>query len=246
MEKHFVFPRFICYNKKHMNTEGVTVMSIKEHMNVEKTKLSKMTLKGKAEYIWEYYKIPIVGTIVFVAIVVSLITSITGKKDTILTTTVIGYPNDTFLSPYLKDGFEKYLEIDKENEEVLMDTSMTFDSSAGANQDYISTSKLMTLMAAGSLDVIICEQGFIDHYSKQGTFLNLETDLPEDLKEALSEKFVMTTNEEGIKIPNSIDLTGSELVKESGMPFKEPRIAIVVNSQLKENAFEFLRYLFEV
>lgn len=47
--------------------------SLKEDMNEEKERLSRMTWEQKKEHIWEYYKIPIIAVAVLIAAVIGIV-----------------------------------------------------------------------------------------------------------------------------------------------------------------------------
>lgn len=143
----------------------------------------------------------------------------------------------------LEKGFGEYLSMDEETQELYFDNTMNVTNSA----DPTSKQKLTAHAFAGDIDVLVATEDAIKEYA--GNYLlPLSEQLPTDLYETLTDRFVYTRPLEddgtyGEEAPYAVLIT--DLLPEN--PYcKEPlAMAICGNSKRAENAEEFLRYLLE-
>lgn len=141
----------------------------------------------------------------------------------------------------LEDGYAEYISMDEETQELHFDNTMNVSNQT----DAVSKQKLTAHAFAGDIDVLIATEEVIKEYA--GNYLlPLSEQLPADLYEILTERFVYTRPLEddgvyGEEAPYAILIT--DLLPEN--PYcKEPMaMAICGNSKRAKNAEEFIRYL---
>lgn len=202
----------------------------KEKRELEKKKLASMTLKQKIGYLWEYYKIWLLllaTVILFICLFVTM------------------YQNSqkiNLLSVGVSNG---YMEMD--SEQVTQDLvemlgtgdkheMATVDNSYYFNDDIESTDptiimKFSTMVAAKSVDVLICSESVMDYYSGQQMFLEPSDYLSEEQLASLGDKVA----DYGVRIE------GSSLLKEWKMVLYEPvYFTVIANSGNVENAVKLL------
>lgn len=143
----------------------------------------------------------------------------------------------------LEKGYGEYISMDEETQELHFDNTMNVSNKSDAT----SKQKLTAHAFAGDIDVLVATEEVIKEYA--GNYLlPLSEQLPADLYETLTERFVYTRPLEddgtyGDEAPYAIVIT--DLLPEN--PYcKEPlAMAICGNSKRTENAEEFLRYLLD-
>lgn len=143
----------------------------------------------------------------------------------------------------LQAGYEDYVSMDEENQEVYFDNTIMISNTA----DVGSTQKFMTHAYAGDIDILIARESVLKQYA--GVYLRpLSDQLPSDLYEELSELFCYAApvDEDGtVGEEQPYGIVISDYV-EVGPYYNEPVVlAIAGNSKREKNAEEFVRYLLE-
>ena len=149
-------------------------MTRKEKMQLEKEKLSKMNFKEKMAYIWEYYKAVIFG-IIAVIFIIGTIVNIheNAKYYDLVSIAVVDYAGLQDVSP-IEEDIKEALGTGDKYEKVSIDTSYSFGENM-ENADYNTLMKFTAVIAAQSMDVLICSKAVYDNYSKDDYFLDLST-----------------------------------------------------------------------
>lgn len=148
--------------------------SVNDEIREQQRKLKGKPFKEKWAYFWEYYRIhTIVGICVTLALI-SLIHTVTSQKNSALDVALV--------NAFLKDGteaqqvaadFEAYAQIDTNEYEVVIDPDLYVDYEGQDQYSYLNMQKLTALAAAGSLDVLLTNEAYIDHNIGTGLFIDL-------------------------------------------------------------------------
>lgn len=112
--------------------------SLKEDMNEEKERLSRMTWEQKKEHIWEYYKIPIIAVAVLIAAVIGIVYMFRlNDYENVLYTVVTdgGIQGMDKKEDRLTTEFTEYLGIDGKKERVYFDNNYTLTYTNSVDQE---------------------------------------------------------------------------------------------------------------
>lgn len=124
--------------------------------NIKET-LESMTPRGKIFYIWQYYKVHIIGTIATLIILVSIVHSLLDKKEIILNMTLVGQMIDTQAIYDLEEKLNTDIVSDKTEEEV--NVQYVKYSKTSLNQaSMIGIQKITAELTAGSIDLLVVEK----------------------------------------------------------------------------------------
>lgn len=217
----------------------------------EKEKLSAMTFSEKIEYFKQYYlKKTIVILIVAVFMGCLLYTMLSPKPDRVLNVALVNYPLSTEKQTDLQTALEQYYQIDKEKQEIVIDTGFDLN-----NYDYASAEKLTTYTFNGDIDIFIAPESWFLNYAFSNTLSPLTDLLPTDLYSELSDRlFTCKTRLDDEEVPSEaqgpegvygIYAQGLPLLKGLEDSTNPPVIGIIVTAKNQENAVEFIRFLFE-
>ena len=210
-------------------------MTRKEKMQLEKEKLSKMNFKEKLAYIWEYYKAVIFG-IIAVIFIIGTIVNIheNAKYYDLVSIAVVDYAGLQDVSP-IEEDLKEALGTGDKYEKVSIDTSYSFGENL-ENADYNTLMKFTAVIAAQSMDVLICSQAVYDNYSKDDYFLDLST----LFDEATCEKY-------GIKAGDTcLDISKLKKYQDMGLTYYEPcYLTVLVNTKNADNVAKLIEYLEE-
>lgn len=212
----------------------------------EREKLREMPFKKKMSYLWEYYKYHALVTIIIIIFLTSIIIDIIIPDiKTVLYAAVINCPVDEAVMDEFEADFSELLQLNPKREEVNINTNFYFSD----NDEYTINLKqaLVTYVAAKEIDIIIAPKSEFGNYAYNGFFAPLSDQLPSDLYSSLADCFYMTaTVDDPGKEVYGIYINDTSLFKKSLLNISsDPYIlGIVANSTHKENAIEFIRYLF--
>lgn len=232
----------------------------------EPVKFSDLSGKKKAEYIWDYYKWWIIGTIVAVILIVNFVKDYReNSKPTYLYVEMFnsyfGYDG----SNTLYDDFVAEAGIDLSTERLDIQTGATlstenFDTTMIAYQQ-----RLIAAYAAQTIDVVIGPRNIIEGPANCDCYADLDAILPQDLKDELVDReyefYVYDPSKDeaadpeeaqakpytaGIYLDNCSYLNnmgehGAYPVAET--PDDRPVLTIAANSLHTDHAIEFIRFL---
>ncbi|MCR5008302.1 MAG: hypothetical protein K6A76_06950 [Oribacterium sp.] len=163
---------------------------LKSEIKNEKKKLSRMTFGQKAEYIFEYYKFPIIVTVVGIVLVVSILkTLINNKPLGFYAMFLNGSGQEMSIgADELEKRFAEYAEIDGGKEKVVIDTTASFNPNVNSQYTMAQNAKITALFASHDLDAMVIDPGVFTYYALSGAFADLREVLSEDEFRKLEEE----------------------------------------------------------
>jgi len=227
-------------------------------VRLEIAKLRTMSFKEKAEYIWEYYKLLLIGIGVFLLIIGSIINTmfINPPAQTAL---LIEWSADFVLHEQLEDlagALTEHIVDESVNEVVL--ASLFFEVAEDPQMHMAMVSRRVAMIAAGELDVFIQNAAQLEETAMMGLVMPLENMLS-DIEAryplvfgTIGENLVYarydlheTDGLGGQERVVGIDIGGSPLLRELGFHERELIFSVVTNSNRLGNALSTLVLLFE-
>lgn len=201
-------------------------------------------VKAKWEHFKEYYLLKFFIAACVIAFVGYMVYEVVApEKERMLYAAILDGVVLTTDMNELEEGYASYISMDEENQELYFDNTMNVSN----RSDAVSKQKLTAHAFAGDIDVLIATEDVIKEYA--GNYLlPLSEQLPADLYEALTDRFVYTRplDEDGVygeEAPYAIVIT--DLLPKNPYCKEELTMAICGNSKRAKNAEEFLRYLLE-
>lgn len=217
-----------------------------------------MNLMEKADYLYEYYKLPILLILILVFVTGNCLYRELTRKEPVLYLAMANVEVGPEMEHVLTGDFLATEGIDSKKNEVLVISDLYLsDSPSAENHEYAYTSKLKLLASvdARQMDVVLMNQEAYDLLSGNGYLM--------DLSEITSTGLPPFTENEVVLEDNSIDVTlntTSELhyvteTHTNGMDLSQmPKIrdagfsrtvyaGILANSPRLDTALTYLRYL---
>lgn len=220
---------------------------IRDEIKEQQEKLKDKSPQEKFKYFVYYYKFHVLIAITVVWFIIYAVSAIieNSKESSIyialLNTSLTSFDETSLLTDYVESR-----SIDTDATPAVLDTSISFES-VGDDLSLASFQKLMSLLEVGELDVLVCEEWLIKEYSELGAYENLETLLPADLYEIVKENLYYAKNADGQEIPVAFYVNENAKIMQ-GNTYPEdakPVLAISSTSTRKEQAVDFIRYLYE-
>ncbi len=220
-------------------------MSFKEKVNIEKEKLRTMNTKGKAEYIWEYYKFWFIGIIVAFILIYGIVDAqIENSKDTYIYVTMVNSQLVSTGDTTLMDDFAVYSDIDTSKQKVNLDTSIQMDTEMSSEYSMTSSTKVFAQFAAKTIDMMVMNKDMVDYFADKDAFAKLDEVIPSDFYNAHKDNFITGTDSEGNEYICAMDVSDSVIMQESEAYSETPYVSIIVNTLNQDNCIQFLEYLY--
>ena len=225
----------------------------------------EMSILEKADYIFAYYKLPLVIIAVVVTALVTVVYHAIADKDAVVYAAYCNIVPNEEADAALTDGFVEHIGADSSRYEVVAYRELyisTDDSLQNHQYAYASKLKLLGSIDGEKLDVVIMNQEAYDLISGWGYLLNLEDacaasagDRTELAGAIVSNIVVLSDNRvevelgeadeyiaETIEVPNAIDVTGSPIFD----AFAEDEVVylgIIANTPRMEESLDYLAYV---
>lgn len=227
------------------------------------------TLRGwkKLQYIWDYYKFPLVVLCIFIYAICYIGYRKFTDKDVVLYTAVVNVVMGENLTEQLGNDFVDYLNLDPSENELCLYTGLYLtDDELNAYHEYTYASRMKILagIEGKMLDVVLMNKEAFDAFAQNGYLCNLDELLSEkspSLYECLSDDLVngmviLEDNSSDLLFDDSISyravteeypmglvLSNSPFIRQAG--FEDTvYLGILANSPRMDAAISYLEYLF--
>ncbi len=198
--------------------------SIHKSFQGEKSKLSQMSWGERVQYIWEYYKIPIISVMIVAIVLVSLIRHYATLKDDVLFGIIVN-ANATGATLVSSD-LDAYLALG-EKERTFLENGLWLNSSA----TFEAETKITCYVAAHDLDYFLGDAEAMNHFAKQGLISDLEKILPEALYTYFQDRIVSC---------DTTDAESGELYEQSYLRLDGTRFAELLSAEMRTGAKLYL------
>lgn len=158
----------------------------KEIREEQKQALSTMNTKQKLAYFWDYYKIHTLVAIVIIAMAASLIKQYVTSKDYGFYAALINAvstDSNYGLAEIWNEEFLEYAQIDPNEYDVYIDTSISMRESIDAQYMIANQQRLLAMLHTGSVSAIVADTETFETYSQFEYFYDLESIFPKETLE---------------------------------------------------------------
>ncbi len=217
--------------------------SVHDEIREQQKKLKGRPFREKWDYFWEYYKVHTIVTICSAAALISIVYSIVTQKDSALDVVMVNaYFQMDLDTEALCADFEQYAQVDTAEYQAVITTNMDINYEETEQYSYANLQKLTAMAAAHSLDVVICDDAFIDHNMGTGIFYDLREYFTEEELAKYEDRLIYRDlSEDGMgEIPIGIDVRDSKYMISDQIP---AWYCIISTSQNIDNAKLFLEYM---
>lgn len=233
-----------------------------------KAAFRRMSLSGKADHIFTYYKLQLVLILIAVIAAGSVISSAVTRKERLLYLGLVNVAVGETLQTALTEGYvtERGVSL-KKNEVYAYYNLYISDEASGENHEYSYASRLKMLAAmnAKQVDVVLLNRESYDLFSHSGYLLDLSELLQSSDPDLLSRAEPLLTENEVILEDNAIDvklgnadsyqadtISAANALEVSGTAFFQPAgfpepvyLGVIANSPRLSETVEYIRYITE-
>ena len=213
----------------------------------EKEKIKALPLREKWQYIWMYFKIPIIAIVFVLAFGTFLIIRITANiPDNWLTVTFANTYADVGTGSKLWKDFTQTAGYDLSEKKVEFNNESYFDYTKNQAKGNAYYNAFVTLVDAGELDMITMEPQSLTALGQSNRLLDLNDERAASIKAKYADRFLYYTpvdEEGGEPIPVGIDVSDSILVSEYHVYPDRCAIGIGSLSDNIKEAEDFIDYI---
>ena len=206
--------------------------------------LKSMSKIKQAEYIWEYYKLHIIGILAIIFIVASLIHSQKTKIDYVFNLTMIGNTIDESKKSDLEKQLTSIVVKEGETRKQAIVDVITPNSSNSAvaiiPNEYMQ--RFIAKMSIGELDVIILDKSIFETLVKQDVFLRLDNISKLNLT-SIKNKKIEARGSDNNKAVYAINAEDTKIFKDMGFNTNNKVIGIISSCKRIDKATLVLKWL---
>lgn len=158
-------------------------MSLRDELQKEKKKLSRLSFGEKLQYIFDYYKFWILGVVVLVGLVWSVGSTILHNKPTGFYAMLLnagGQDLSGEADEAAGAAFAEAAGLDDEKQKILVDTSATFNPNDQSQFSMAQNAKIAALYQSHEIDVMVADPGVFTYYALNGSFVDLRDVLDDE------------------------------------------------------------------
>lgn len=232
-------------DNKKTALEDDSILYQKRDDSLGKKDTSNLNRSQKVGYFKDYYlKAVIVAIVVLIAVGSLVYTMLFRHQTTILS---VAFINEAWMAntDLLDENLRDYYELTSQDE--------LLDCSNYSLDQYGDQMKLTTLMAAQTIDILVCPEEQFIQYSELGYLADLSELLPADLyaqfEDRILESSEVETDNDGAVIntypaaPRGIDIADNAVYQAYGGIGEKAILCVLSNTQRADNVIRFLEYL---
>ena len=225
-----------------------------------------MKFRKKIQYIWDYYKFPLVVLCIFLYVIGYFLYGHFTRKDTILYTALVNVSASESLTQQLSTNFIPYIKEDSSKKELQLYTGLYLtDDENNPNHEYTYASRMKILASIDGeqLDVVLMNKESFDAFSQNGYLYNLEELLSNEYP-ALYEKWkpylvtntiILEDNSTDVQLDSSISYQAVTEEAPTGLAISQTGLlhdagfsdtvylGIVANTPRADTAVHYIQYL---
>lgn len=209
----------------------------------ETRKLLDLDWKQKLEYIWNYYKLWIIGIVSFLAITTFLIVRIsTNVEGNWLYGMFANTFADVGTGSELWEDFAEYADLDLKEKKLEFNAEVYFDylKNQAKGNDYYNA--FVALTDGGILNFITMEPDSLEALAQSGRLTDLRLDRCKELLERYSDRLIWFQGQEG-PIPVGFDVSDSILITKYHIYPERCAIGICAHSENLDVLARFLEFI---
>lgn len=208
-----------------------------------KPNFKEMTNKKKLEYIWDYYKFVILGSIFIICTLISAIYNHLTEKECLLKMIMVNgsIPYDGAI---FADDFLIAQNFNPETQEIVVSSVGLSLTEKTYQQDYYTVQALIARLTSGSIDLLSAPSNIYSDYAKEGYFVDLNTIFSKEELSKYKDLLIYTMQEDTKEsYPCGFDLTNNTWIKKYGYYTTDCNFGILYNAPNPEITKNFLLFI---
>ena len=196
--------------------------------------------RKKLQFVWDYYKIPIIVLLFAAAALVLSILIRSPKKNTavyVVWVNAVSQDESTYFDDLLHAADPELSE-----KSVDLNTGYSLGGEGNEGADAQTMQVLAALFGIGDLDVYIADSTYFEMYERKDAFADLSELIPEELLDQAGDRLRYAVTEKGVRIASAYRITPDSGAAAAGYlrSGEEAYLGILDNAQNRETAAKLL------
>ena len=200
--------------------------------------------KSRINFIWDYYKIPIIAVLTIIGLALILFISNIGRKDASMYVVLLN--NDSSLVECDPSIFDEQLSkssLNLKGKSVDVNDKLSVGYEGNEAADIETMQILTALFTISDLDLYVADKKYFDYFLEDGGYCDLSLVLDEDLLNKYKDDLYYWENSNGQKILCGIILHKGSIIHKAGYYHDDVIMGVVSNANNMEVAVEFIRLM---
>ncbi len=219
-------------------------MKFRDRLKADREVYASLSKENKILFIWDYYKIPIIG--VSAALVLGLLAVLTwaGKRDVAMYAVFVNSDVSVVqTNPEQLDALLTRGGVDMEGKTIDITADLTLGRDDFQETDGQTIQVLAALFGISGLDVFAADQDAFDRYAVQDAFVDLSLFLEPELYQAAGCRPYWYENSEGRSVLGGIVLEAGSALHKAGYYHTDVVVGVAANAENLEAAVTFVQQL---
>lgn len=204
-----------------------------------KETFKSLSTKKKFEFIYDYYKLPIISVLLGILIITYITYSIYTKQDTYCNITYYNSNINTDELYNLKDTLNETILSDNKKSTIMID-SIFVDASSNYGDDPTSTQNFAVKLAANEIDILIVNKNYFSHLATNDMLLDLNSLTGFSSLGFDEDSLISSKNSSGKEILYGIKVDNLNLLNTINFNSDDTILAIAISSQRTEETLKVL------
>lgn len=198
--------------------------------------------KKKIEFIYDYYKLPIIGALLAIIIISYMTYSFITKQDTYCNITYYGSTINTDNFNKIKDTLNENILGDDKKYTIFTDT-LLINSNLNYGDDPTTTQAFAIKLAANEIDILLVEKNNFEYFAANNMLLDLNSLEGFDSLNISEADLVTAEDQSGNNNLYGIKVDNLNLLKDCGFNNENTILSIAISSNRHEGVIKVLSEL---
>lgn len=207
-----------------------------------KETFKSLSSKNKIEFIYDYYKLPIIGTLLAIIIISYMAYSFLTKQDIYCSITYYGSTINTDNFNKIKDILNENILRDDKKSTIFTD-SLLITANSNYGDDPTTTQAFAVKLATNEIDILLVEKNNFEYFAANNMLLDLNSLERFDSLNISEDDLVTAKDETGNNNLYGIKVDNLNLLKDSGFNNENTILCIAISSNRHEEVIKVLSEL---
>lgn len=218
-------------------------MNFLERFRKDRETLHNLPKEKRMEFIWDYYKMPIIVVICVISlIIITLMTNI-GRGDVSMYAVLINAKEQP--GSHVFEDLLTSRGMDMDGKHVSVSANYTLGTTDDENTDISTVQVLAALFGVGDLDLFAANQKVFDSYATQNAFVDISLFVEPEVLKARERDLYRYKDPSGNEIVGGVWLRNGSPLHRAGYYSEDVLIGAAANAEHLEEAVEVLKAILE-
>lgn len=207
-----------------------------------KEKFKTLSTKKKIEFIYDYYKLPIIGTLLAIIVISYMTYSFITKQDTYCNITYYGSAINTDNFNKVKDTLNENI-LGNNKKSTIFTDAILIASNSNYGDDPTTTQAFAVKLAANEIDILLVEKNNFEYFAANNMLLDLNSLEGFNSLNISNTDLVKAKDENGNNNLYGIKVDNLNLLNNSGFNNENNILSIAISSTRHEEIIKVLTEL---